>query len=115
MTFPKCKYDLNLLKDSRPFLRLAGTKYVEVTINNRKGDDGVIFTMMDNPELHKVPNGYEYCTIIVCFNGNTRILRAKSPYVVYLGNYTITPIYIVYLRQGQPYTFAIAIQGNVPV
>ena len=35
---------------------------------------------------------YEYYTIIVCFNGNICILRAKSPYVVYLHNYTITRI-----------------------
>ena len=59
LTFPRCKYDVHVPKDSRRSLRLAGGKYVEVTINNLKGDGRVIFTMMDNPEMHKVPNGYQ--------------------------------------------------------
>ena len=52
---------------------------------------------------------YEYCTIIVCFNGNIRILRAKSIYVVYLRNYTITRIshiqVTLVITDGPGYTF----------
>ena len=54
-----CKCDVDLPKDSRAFLRLAGVKHLNVTINDRKGDCKVIFMMMDNLGLHEVPNGYQ--------------------------------------------------------
>ena len=58
LTCSRCKRNVHLSRDSRS-LRLAGSKHLNVTINDRKGDCKVIFAMMDNLGLHNLLNGYQ--------------------------------------------------------
>ena len=57
-----------------------------------------VYDYTTKPTFRPYIYDYEYCIIIVYFNGNIRILRAKSSYVVYLRNYTITRISYIYDR-----------------